>query len=305
MPQPSVKLSLVFLNYNRLDETRRTLQHLRQFCSGRKDIEIIAVDNGSTDGTAEFLQHQTGIQAVLLADNTGIAGYNEGFKRARGQYILVLDDDSNPQSLPALDNAVNKLEQTTDIGIIACRIITQDGGDQWSWHLPAEQNFVPSPFFIGCGFIIRRSLFEKTGWYPESFFLYQNEIEVAFQTRLQGFDIYYDPECIVIHRGKPGQRPGWRRVFFPTRNTLWLIRRYYPQPLAAYMLVSRIVIGLVRAIQFFELASYFRACYQGLRTPVQKTPLPARLQTRFMPFQQQNSLIWQLRKWCNHNRSRG
>jgi GT2 family glycosyltransferase len=64
---------------------------------------------------------------------------------------------------------------------------------QWSWHLPISDTFCRSPFFIGCGFLIRRELFAKIGWYPDDFFLYQNEIDVSFQVRLQGYDIYYDP----------------------------------------------------------------------------------------------------------------
>jgi GT2 family glycosyltransferase len=50
-------LSIVFFNYNRLLETRHTLEQLQKVCAHRSDIEIIAVDNGSTDGTLEFNAH--------------------------------------------------------------------------------------------------------------------------------------------------------------------------------------------------------------------------------------------------------
>ena len=167
---------------------------------------------------------------------------------------------------------------------------------QWSWHLPKQQVLGSSPFFIGCGFIIRRALFKDLGWYPDNFFLYQNEIDVSFKVRLQGYDIIYDPECLVIHRGTPNQRPGWRRVFFPTRNTLWLIRRYYPQPLASYMLLSRIMIGFYSACAFGQFGYYIKAVREGLTSPVEKTPLSATLRNEFLPFCKQNSLIHQLFK---------
>jgi len=291
-----IKLSIVFLNFNKLEETEYTCRHLQELCDKRDDIEIIAVDNGSDDGTAEFLQQQAGINSILRSDNAGIAGYNSGFEQARGEYILVLDDDSCPINLSGLDRAIQTLNQRQDIGIIAAHIQTPDGGSQWSWHLPLSNQLTRAPFFIGCGFIIRRDLFAKTGWYPEDFFLYQNEIDVSFQVRLQGYDIFYDPECIIVHRGSPSQRPGWRRVYFATRNTLWLLRRYYPQPQSSYLIFSRLVIGLVRALSFGEIKAYLRAVKAGLFSPVQNNTLPANIRKDCKVFFRQNSLLHQLLK---------
>ncbi|HIL79514.1 MAG: glycosyltransferase [Methyloprofundus sp.] len=289
-----IKLSIVFLNFNKLIETQETAIHLQALCANRNDIEIIAVDNGSVDGTAEYLQAQPGIFSILLPDNSGIAAYSAGFNKAQGDYLLILDDDSCPQNLSGIDRALLTLDQRDDIGVIAAHIQTPDGNPQWSWHLPISDTFCRSPFFIGCGFLIRRELFAKIGWYPDDFFLYQNEIDVSFQVRLQGYDIFYDPACIIVHRGTPSQRPGWRRVFFPTRNTLWLIRRYYPQPQASYLIFSRLIIGLTSAIRFNELITYFKAVRDGLLLPMTKNSLPPELRKSFIPFWKQNSLIHQL-----------
>ena len=293
MPSP-IKLSIVFLNFNRLAETRYTVEQLKKICNFRNDIEIIAVDNGSSDGTADYLQKQKSLTPILLSDNTGIAGYNHGFEQASGEFILVLDDDSCPKDIQTIDRAIFTLDRSPKIGIIACRIVTPDGQNQWSWHLPVEQSFAPSPFFIGCGFIIRRTLFKTIGWYPGHFFLYQNEIDVSFQTRLQGYSIVYDPDCEIIHRGYPNQRPGWRRVYFPTRNTLWLLRRYFPQPEAGYLIFSRIIIGFIRALTFGELPHYFRALRDAFNSSVEKTILPPELRKDFSPFWKQNSIFHHL-----------
>ncbi|MDD2760353.1 MAG: glycosyltransferase [Methylomonas sp.] len=288
-----IKLSIVFLNYNRQSETRQTVEQLKKITANRRDIEIIAVDNGSSDGTVNYLKQQNVI-SVLLADNSGIAGYNKGFEITKGEYILVLDDDSSPADVDCIDKAIESLDQNSDIGLIACHIETPDGKAQWSWHLPCHYLRCRSPFFVGCGFFIRRELFKKIGWYPEDFFLYQNEIEVSFQVRMQGFDIIYDPACIVIHRGFPNQRAHWRRIFFPTRNTLWLLRKYYRQPWLSYLIISRLLIGFVRALQFGELNCYFNAVYQGFNRQVKKDLLPSDLLPIFSPFFKQNSIIHQL-----------
>lgn len=293
---PEIKLSIVFLNFNKLIETKLTSETLQNLCKNRDDIEVIAVDNGSVDGTAEFLQAQPNIISILLPDNTGIAGYSVGFQKAKGEYILVLDDDSSPTTLDDIDKVLERFTQNAHIGIIAAHIITPEGPPQWSWHLPKTDQFSQSPFFIGCGFIIRRSLFKEMNWYPENFFLYQNEVGVSFQARLLGYDIYYDPDFVITHRGKPSLRPGWRRIFYPTRNTLWLIRGYYPQPQASYMIMSRVIIGFIRAIHFGEIKPYFKGVYEGLSHPIEKNILQSDLRQQFSPFFKQNSLIHQLFK---------
>lgn len=293
---PDIKLSIVFLNYNRLSETTLTLQQLHILCQTRPEIEIIAIDNGSTDGTADFLSRQSYIHAVLLNDNLGIAGYRAGLNLAQGKFVLVLDDDSCPIDLTGIDAALQRMSQDQQIAITACHIATPDGEQQWSWHLPQATTLMPSPFFIGCGFIIRRKLFKQIDWYADEFFLYQNEIDVSFKIRLLGYTIIYDPNCIIIHRGTPNQRPGWRRIFFPTRNTLWLIRRYYPQPMASYLLISRLLIGFFRACSFGELNTYFKAVKAGLFSPMSKTILPKELRVDFAPFWKQNSIIHQILK---------
>jgi len=290
----NIRLSIIFLNYNRLDETRLTTERLLCLCGERHEIEIIAIDNGSTDGTAEFLRAQPRLHTILLPDNRGIAGYNEGFAQAQGEVLLVLDDDSCPEKAELFDRGLAYFDALPQLGILACAIVARDGRLQYSWHLPASGRAGPSPFFIGCGFFIRRELMQVLGGYPGQFFLYQNEVDLSFRVRQAGYQIVFDPDCRVVHRGEPSQRPGWRRVFYPTRNTLWLIRAYYPQPLAAYMLLSRLLIGWVRAVQFRQFRAFWRGLREGLSYPVEKHFLTAALREEFAPFWRQNSLIHQI-----------
>jgi GT2 family glycosyltransferase len=294
----SPKLSIVFLNYNRLAETRYTLAHLAKLLKNRNDIEVIAVDNGSTDGTDEFLQAQNAqidwVRVVLLPTNLGIAGYNHGFQLAQGEYLLVLDDDSHPVDSITLDRIIDNLDYFPDIGIIACRIESSQGHAVYTWHLPPFDAAGFSMAFVGCGFAVRRQLFESIGWYPGEFFLYQNEIEVAIRVRLQNYKIYYDPNCRVVHRHSPVGRTSWRQVYYPTRNTIWVIRRYFPKYQAFYLIFSRLCFGLIRALQFFELVWYCRAVCDAFSTPIKPQILSPTLRQQFTPFFKQNSLFHQL-----------
>jgi len=291
----SPKLSIVFLNYNRLKETRYTIAQISRLIEHRNDVEVIAVDNGSIDGTGEFLQNAANwVRVVSLPTNIGIAGYNEGFKQAKGDYLLVLDDDSHPVDNITLDRIIQCLDTRPDIGVVACRIESMSGKPVFSWHLPKNDAPGSSMAFVGCGFAIRRSLFEKIGWYPAEFFLYQNEIEVAIQVMRQQYKIYYDPSCRVIHRQAVAGRTKWRRVYYPTRNTIWVIRRYFPFPMAAYLIGSRLCFGLIRALQSLEFGWYYRAVLDALKTPIAPDVLPPILRQQLTTFWHQNSIWHQL-----------
>ncbi len=295
------RLSVVFLNFNRLAETRHTVAQLRRVLRYRQDVEVIAVDNGSQDGTAEFLQTQSDFLHYLQTHaNLGIAGYNQGFAQATGDYILVLDDDSYPHDAQSLDLMIDYLDVNPEIGLLACHIETPEGEAVMTWHLPEQDKAGHSLAFVGCGFIIRRDLFAQIGWYPEDFFLYQNEIEVAIQVRRAGFDIYYQPQCRIVHRGLPADRPNWRRVYYPTRNTIWLLRRYARFPASIYLILSRLFIGFIRAIQGHTLNWYFRAVKEAFTKPIQACQLSPQLRYELKPFWQQNNLYHQVKLFVAH-----
>lgn len=288
-------ISIVFLNFNRIEETRHTLARLREMIQDDPAYEIIAVDNASSDGTGDYLRGQTdSISVIHMPENQGIAGYNEGFRRARGDYILVLDDDSYPKDKETLERIAWQFSKQAAIGVVACCIENRDFQPVQTWHLPESlDREMDSMAFVGCGFAIRRDLFAQTGWYPENFFLYQNELEVAIQVRKRGFRIRYDPACRVVHREAPGNRHSWRRVYFPTRNTIWLIRRYFPRG-AGYLIFSRLCFGLIRALQSGQLTWYIRAAREALFTPIPAQPLSAPLRREFHRFVTQNSLFHHL-----------
>jgi GT2 family glycosyltransferase len=296
IPKASPRLSIIFLNYNRLEETRFTVDHLRSLVRGRDDTEVIAVDNGSVDGTALFLrQHEGWIRLLLLNRNLGIAGLNRGFCLATGDYIMVLDDDSHPRDASTLDHLIAVLDQNPHIGVVACRIESPDGRPVRTWHLPKENVPGSSMAFVGCGFAIRRDLFKRIGWFPEDFFLYQNEIETAIRVMKEGYGIHYAPACRVIHRESKKGRTSWRRVYFPTRNTIWIIRRYFPLYESIYMIASRLLLGLIRAAQSGQLRCYLEAVRDGFGLKIHRQTLTKATCRRLKRFKENNSLFYHLK----------
>lgn len=267
-------LSIIVLNYNRADETRKTIEHLRNLGKELPNIEIIAVDNASSDGTWDYLKSVShDVRIMKMASNIGIEAINRACEKASSRYLMVIDDDSHPVDASCLERIICTLDKNKKIGIIACRIESGSGKRVREWHIPDSDLFGPSPAFIGCGFAIRKDLFRRSGWFPKEFFLYQNELDTAIKARLAGFDIVFDPDCRVVHRFVPAGRTNARRVFYPTRNSLWLIRKYFGFPLSSYLCLGRAVFGLIRAIEGREFRAYLDAIREGFGVEVDKKRL--------------------------------
>ena len=88
-----MKTSIIILTHNQLIITRQCLESIRKYTS--EDYELIIVDNGSTDGTVEYLQSQADIRTVYNSANMGFAkGCNQGFAIATGDSMLFLNNDT-------------------------------------------------------------------------------------------------------------------------------------------------------------------------------------------------------------------
>lgn len=286
-----VTVSIVFLNYNRLNETRITVEKLLKCKEVINDLEIIAVDNGSTDGTGEYLSQISGkIKTILLERNSGIAGYNKGFEIAKGNVIIVLDDDSHIEAGTIL-RVVDTFQNARDIGIIAFKIVDKSGLRFNTWHIPPDDTYRLSFAFVGCGFAIRRDVFREIGFYPAGFFLYHNEIAVAVKTRLLGYKIVYDPLCVAVHRTEGQPRDPSRRIYYTLKNSLMLTWMYYPSYIAIYMTLSRIMISFSLAVFHGKFGIAIKAILDFLSSFPDRTILSRKQRISLIPFFYQNSIF--------------
>ena len=88
-------VSVVMLCWNRIDDVRESLSRLR--LQTYSPIEVIVVDNASTDGTPEMVEQDFAeVRLIRMEENSGVAAYNVGFEEAEGEFIVILDDDSFP-----------------------------------------------------------------------------------------------------------------------------------------------------------------------------------------------------------------
>lgn len=118
-PSPALEssvTSIIILTHNQLDYTKLCLASIRHHTS--VPTEIIVVDNGSTDGTVEWLGSQADVTTVLNATNLGFAvGCNQGIQRANGRRVLLLNNDVIVAPF-WLENLVAALDSSPDVGLV-------------------------------------------------------------------------------------------------------------------------------------------------------------------------------------------
>jgi GT2 family glycosyltransferase len=228
-PISNLLVSVVMLSYNRRQDVSEGIHQL--LLQSYQPLEIIVVDNGSHDGTAEMLQTEfPTVQCLALPQNIGVAAYNSGFKAATGEYIIILDDDSFPEKT-AISRMVERFAENPQVGIVAFDVRNYSeftAGLSISKKKKTSSSFRYQMAFNGAGVGIRKAIIDQVGGYPEEYFLYWNEQDLAIRVLNAGYQLITDTDIISFHKYSPTNRQSLRAPFYYTRNLFWLIWKYYP-----------------------------------------------------------------------------
>ena len=222
-------VSIVILSYNRKEDIRESLEKLYSY--GLNDIEIIVVDNGSSDGTSQMIESEyPSVRLLKLDKNIGVSGYNKGFEISKGRYILILDDDSFP-SENSVKRMIEEFEKDETVGIIAFDVRNYSSYNLVSNQTKKDEQTENKRYlmgFNGAGAGIRKSLIDKIGGYPDEFFLYWNETDLAIRVLNEGYKILWVNDIISYHKYSPKNRDSERGPYYYTRNLYWIILKYFP-----------------------------------------------------------------------------
>lgn len=242
-------ISVVIVTYDGWLLLRDCLTSLR--AQKRLPDEIIVVDNGSGDGTGDYLS--TSFPEVTLVDtgrNLGFAaGNNAGIARAGGDVVVLLNNDTvaEPEFLARL---VDPLDRDPRLGAVASTMVFSSAPDivasagievfdnglalDRGLGLPRETVVAEMPVFgasAGAA-AYRRAALDDTGFFPESFFMYLEDVDLAWRLRLRGWDTVHAPRAVVRHDYSASAVEGSaRKRFLLARNRVWVIARCVPGPL--------------------------------------------------------------------------
>jgi GT2 family glycosyltransferase len=210
-------------------------------------FEVILVDNASHDGSVEFIQeHFPQVRVFVQKENLGFAGgTNAGIREAHGEFILTLNNDTivPPDFIGEL---IKPMIQDPSVGMCASKMVFPDGrinstaicisrsGAAWD-RGGGEQDHgqydVAEEVFGPCAgaALYHRSMFDEIGLFDEDFFLFMEDVDLAFRARLAGWKCMYVPTArlVHIHGGTAGFRSDVS-IYYGNRNLVWYVMKNFP-----------------------------------------------------------------------------
>ena len=237
MSKRTLLLSIITVAWNHRDEIGEFLNHVRK---AEKEagfsIEMVLVDNASSDGTADFVaEHYPWVNLVRNARNEGFApGCNYGLQRASGKYLLMLNPDAFANGR-ALRGMIRFLKKNPSAGCVGCKLLHADGLPQMSAYAglsPAsywKNHSIVYPliekvrkwrdcigrdsrgprsvgWLMGSCLMVPRRVYEKVGGLEPSFFMYAEDMDWCHQIRQAGWKVVFLPNYSIIHRQKGSSR---------------------------------------------------------------------------------------------------
>jgi GT2 family glycosyltransferase len=301
MGKPLPPIAVVIPSWNCADDLRACLASLE--AQQRVDLEIMVVDNGSTDGSVDLLRRQ-GIAHIPLPGNVGFArAINWGIAATDSPLVLPLNADTvlAPTAVAGLAEA---MATQPDLGGVQPRLLslvrgeTRDPDDpealiyslgqaltadgralEEGIGLPqGERSINPSEIFGVCGAacMFRRELLDQMGGYDERYFAFYEDVDLNVRARIAGWSFHLVPSAVVWHVGNAAWQAGFERpdaenARLVARNRLWTQVKF--MPLRSLPRIALVEFGSIfRAIR----ARRFRSTLAGKLSAVLMLPAMVR-----------------------------
>lgn len=222
------EISVIIANHNTVNVLRSCMQNLFEY---RKFLQIIVVDNGSTDGSVDLLKKEFKFVEVIAQDNLGISvAYNNAFQLAKHDYILYLGTDAFPKK-EDLESLLKILDLKKEFGALTASLVLADGSIDMDAHrgFPTpwaslthfsglDRLFPKSKIFnqylmgykdmtktheinlcISHFLLVKRKVVEELNGWDEDFFVFGEDVDFCYRLAQKGYKLLYVPSVKVSH----------------------------------------------------------------------------------------------------------
>jgi GT2 family glycosyltransferase len=280
--QSDVEVSVVIVNWN----AGHCLQDCLHSLTGntKRRVEIILVDNGSTDGSPEAAQRAfPDVDIIHTGSNLGFAAANNiGIRKSSGRFVCLINPDVVVHA-GCLDRMADYMEQHPSVGMLGPKVLNTDLTLQLScWRFPslwssacravaldavfprslifgdvlmtswAHDAIRPVDVLSGCFWMIREETLASVGLLDEDFFMYGEDVDYCRRCWDRGMQIVYHPLATVVHHG--GASSSHAPVRFQVENLKGTLRYWRKHH-------TRRAVNVFSAI---SLVHQFRRFLQGL-----------------------------------------
>ena len=250
-----MRLSVVIVNWNSHDDLGACLASLA--AQSHRDLEVIVVDNGSNDGSAEMVSSEfASVRLLPLTENVGFAeGCNRGIAASTGSWVATLNNDTVADAEWAA-GLVEAAERTPpDCGMLQSLMLFRDrpavvnstgieltrsgaGRERWE-ELPRPPATLREPQEIFCptagAAAYRRGMLDAIrladGWFDRCHFMYFEDLDLGWRARLAGWTALYVPTAVVFHtsHGSVGRHgAAWFDVIASINRTRTVLKNASP-----------------------------------------------------------------------------
>jgi GT2 family glycosyltransferase len=253
-----VDLSIVIVSWNVRDLLRQCLHSVLanlQTCR----LEVIVVDNVSTDGSAKMVRAEfPNVHLIVNAENRGFpAANNQGLAIAEGRYTLILNPDTEIVG-DALATMVAYADAHPDVGVVGPQLLNEDRSVQSSrrrfptlatalfestWLQACAPRRLLERYYVhdqpddvtldvdwikGAAVMARREAIEQVGPMDEGYFMYSEELDWCKRFKDAGWRVVYLPPAQIIHYGgkSSDQVVTWRHIYFQTSKVLYFCKHH-------------------------------------------------------------------------------
>ncbi len=240
------RASVVIVTWNGKDHLAPCLASLRASDYPADRLEIVVVDNGSQDGTVEWLAREhPGVRVVPLPANHGFTGGNAaGVAAATGDVLVFFNNDMRVEP-----DTVRRLVAAAADGTTcaAARVLSWDGRavdflrgsisfeargfqDYYGEPVTLDRTRAADTFFPNGGaFAVTREAYLRAGGFDDAFFAYYDDVDLGWRLRLIGLGMRVEDAAVVYHRHGATSRtqPAGQKRFLMERNALWTLIKNY------------------------------------------------------------------------------
>lgn len=327
-------VSVVVVNYNGLQHLEACFRSLQRQDYPAELIELILVDNGSQDGSLEFMESYFPTVKVLRnPENRGFApAVNYGAETARGEYLALINNDAyaDPSWLKVL---VTTALEHRDEGVVCvgAKLLDWHGrytdfvsgginlygmGNQFFHRLPVDDvDPAPEELLFACGgaMLIDRQIFLDVGGFDGDFFMYFEDVDLGWRLWVYGYRVRFAPDAVVYHRQHATSNAMYNHQLNTLfeRNALLMVLKNYDEQNLNRILGYTLLLMVGRSLSEAGAAidrNEFKIGYRDPNNPVPESiPVPRMALSYWMAFKdvlEDFPHIWEKRTKIQNARAR-